>query len=224
MTQTLFASNATPSQTLLDQNFTQLYALRELISDSSYTAATPRMTYDASGNLALGTTVFNARYTVYGVNSGRSLFANTNSATAADIAITAWNNATSGNNVFAEFGTETAYTSRGSITYNRGGGLVAYNTTSDYRAKDIIGPVADSGATVDALKPYLGRMKGATDARPMFIAHETQAVAPYAVTGGKDAVDAEGNPIFQQMDVSSLIPLLVAEIQSLRQRVKALEA
>jgi hypothetical protein len=134
-----------------------------------------------------------------------------------------WNKATSGDNAFVEFATEGTYTGRGSITYNRAGGLVAYNTTSDYRAKDIIGPVANPGATIDALKVYSGKMKGATVERPMLVAHEAQAVTPYAVTGEKDAVNDSGDPIFQQMDVSSLVPLLIAEIQSLRQRVAQLE-
>jgi len=135
----------------------------------------------------------------------------------------AWNDATSGDNVFHQFYTETSATSRGSITYNRGAGLVAYNTTSDYRAKDILGPVANPGATIDALKVYEGQMKGATQSRPMLVAHEAQAVAPYSVTGEKDAVNEDGTPKFQQMDVSSLVPLLIAEIQSLRARVAALE-
>ncbi len=34
----------------------------------------------------------------------------------------------------------------------------------------------------------------------------------------------DGAPKFQQMDVSSLVPLLIAEIQQLRARVAALEA
>jgi hypothetical protein len=134
-----------------------------------------------------------------------------------------WQKATSGDNVFQEFFTDTAGTSRGSITYNRGGGLVAYNTTSDYRAKDITGPVANSGATIDALKVYNGKMKGATVERPMLIAHEAQEITPYAVTGEKDAVNDDGTPKYQQMDVSSLVPLLIAEIQSLRARVAQLE-
>jgi hypothetical protein len=135
-----------------------------------------------------------------------------------------WNNATTGDNEFVEFATETSYTARGSITYNRGGGLVAYNTTSDYRAKNIIGPVQDSGATIDALKVYEGQMKGATQSRPMLIAHEAQEHAPYAVTGEKDAVNEDGTPKYQQMDVSALVPLLLAEIQSLRARVAQLES
>ena len=134
-----------------------------------------------------------------------------------------WNSATAGDNAFFQFGTEGTYTARGSITYNRGGGQVAFNTTSDYRAKDIVGPVKDSGATIDALKVYTGKMKCATIERPMLIAHEAQEVVPYAVTGKKDAVDANENPVFQQIDVSSLVPLLLAEIQSLRTRVSTLE-
>jgi hypothetical protein len=137
--------------------------------------------------------------------------------------IVSWNAATSGDNIFVGFYTETAITARGSITYNRAGGLVAYNTTSDYRAKDIIGPVANPGATIDALKVYEGKMKGATQSRPMLVAHEAQEHVPYAVTGEKDAVNEDGTAKFQQMDVSSLVPLLLAEIQSLRARVKALE-
>jgi hypothetical protein len=135
-----------------------------------------------------------------------------------------WNNAASGDNIFVQFGTDGGATTRGSIDYNRGGGLVRYNTTSDYRAKTIIGPVTNSGELVDALKVYVGKMNGATVERPMLIAHEAQEVAPYAVSGEKDAVDKDGNPVYQQIDVSSLVPLLIAEVKSLRQRVAELEA
>jgi hypothetical protein len=134
-----------------------------------------------------------------------------------------WNTATTGDNLFINFLTEAGGTSRGSITYNRAGGLVAYNVTSDYRAKDIIGPVTDAGATIDALKVYNGKMKGATIARPMLVAHEAQEVVPYAVTGEKDAVNEDGTDKHQQMDHQSFIPLLIAEIQSLRARVAQLE-
>jgi hypothetical protein len=129
-----------------------------------------------------------------------------------------WNTATSGDNIFNTFYTEAGGTTRGSITYNRAGGLVAYNTTSDYRAKDISGPVINSGALIDSVPVYMGTMKGATQERPMFIAHEVPA---YAHTGEKDAVDADGNPVYQQMDASALIPVMWAEIQSLRQRLSA---
>jgi hypothetical protein len=138
--------------------------------------------------------------------------------------INIWSATTSGDNVFIDFDTETAVTSRGSISYNRVGGLVAYNTTSDYRAKDVYGLLGDSGATIDALKVYRGKMHGATMERPMLIAHEAQKVVPYAVSGEKDAVDENGNPKYQTMDHQIFVPLLIAEIQSLRARVAALEA
>ena len=144
--------------------------------------------------------------------------------TTANYPLVAVNKSTSGDNSFVYFGTEAAGTARGSINYNRAGGLVAYNTTSDYRAKDITGPIEDAGSTIDALKVYTGKMKDATVERPMLIAHEAQEVAPYAVTGEKDAVNEDGTPKYQQMDHSSLVPLLIAEIQSLRARVAALEA
>jgi hypothetical protein len=131
----------------------------------------------------------------------------------------AWSQATSGDNLFQEFYTEGGGGSlRGSISYNRAGGLTAYNVTSDYRSKDISGPVVGSGAVIDATPVYMGKMKGATQERPMFIAHEVPA---YAHTGEKDAVDADGKPVYQQMDASALIPVMWAEIQDLRKRLAA---
>jgi hypothetical protein len=134
-----------------------------------------------------------------------------------------WGNETSGDQIFSRFATD-LNAARGSITYNRGGGVVAYNTTSDYRSKTILGDLENAGATIDAFKVYRGVMNGATVERPMLIAHEAQEVAPYCVTGEKDAVDDDNNPIYQQMDHQVLVPLLIAEIQQLRARVAALEA
>jgi hypothetical protein len=185
--------------------------------------ATAKMTLDASGNLNLGVTSSLINTTRRLSVSGTVAAALQSTGAATVETINVWHTATSGNNVFVDFDTEAAVTSRGSISYNRGGGLVAYNTTSDYRAKDIIGPVSNSGLLIDSLKVYVGKMKGATIERPMLIAHEAQEVAPYAVTGTKDEVDADGNPKYQQMDASALVPLLIAEIQSLRARVQTLE-
>ena len=136
-----------------------------------------------------------------------------------------WNASSTGDGFFQKFYTEPSGSAalRGSIQYSRGGGLVLYNTTSDYRSKDIHGLLKDSGETIDKLKVYLGTMKGATIARPMLIAHEAQEVVPYAVSGTKDQVDSKGQPDFQQIDHQSFVPLLLAEIQSLRARLAALE-
>ena len=175
---------------------------------------TERARFDTSGNLLVGTTSGSARLRVVATASQSGAIYATHVDSAEDV-ISCENSATSGNNVFIQFYTD-ATVSRGSITYNRAGGLVVYNTTSDYRAKDISGPVTNSGALIDSVPVYMGKMKWAEQERPMFIAHEVPA---YAHTGEKDAVDADGNPVYQQMDASALIPVMWAEIQSLRKRL-----
>ena len=190
------------------------------------TAPSEKMRLDSSGNLLVGTTSgiagSNARLQI---DSGATFGSIIKSGGgAANANTTLWQVATSGDNVFMEFGTEASFTSRGSITYNRAGGLVAYNTTSDYRAKDIAGAISDASSTVLSLKPYMGTMKGAEIARPMFVAHETQEVAPYAVTGQKDAVDNDGNAVYQQMDHSALVPLLTAALQEALTEIVSLKA
>jgi hypothetical protein len=180
---------------------------------------TQAMTLDTNGNLVVGaTSAYDASYRgIQAINTTGGDCA-VFTTTGFSGTVVRWNKATSGDNQFIDFFTETSITPRGSITYNRAGGLVAYNVTSDYRAKDIIGPVTDSGALIDATPVYMGKMKGATQERPMFIAHETPN---YAHTGEKDAVDADGKPVYQQMDTSALIPVMWAEIQSLRKRLAA---
>jgi hypothetical protein len=61
-----------------------------------------------------------------------------------------WNKATSGNNLFQEFGTETGINGRGSIDFNRAATLVRYNTTSDANLKNIIG-YSDKQKSIDIL-------------------------------------------------------------------------
>lgn len=95
-----------------------------------------------------------------------------------------------------------------------------FNTSSDYRLKNVTGPLTGSGAFIDALKPKVGTWN--SDGSPFvgFIAHEVQAVSPTSVVGVKDG------PEMQAVAYASpeIIANLVAEVQSLRQRVAALEA
>jgi len=188
------------------------------------TANAVKMTLDTSGNLLVGTTsALGSGSTFQNLGTARNVLTLKSDAFGS-YTMGVWNASTTNDGLFQYFATETSLNVRGGISYNRAGGLVAYNTTSDYRAKDIIGPVSNSGSLIDSLKVYVGKMKGATIERPMLIAHEAQEVAPYAVTGLKDEVDADGKDKYQQMDVSSFVPLLIAEIQSLRARVQTLEA
>jgi hypothetical protein len=189
-----------------------------------HTAANERARIDSSGNVFINTTASTAYFDGrLRVESATTVTSYRTSGAAGVILESLWHQATTGDNNFIAFGTETTHAVRGSITYNRAGGLVAYNTTSDYRAKTILGNIDNSGEAIDALKVYRGVMNGATVERPMLVAHEAKEVAPYCVTGEKDAVDDDGNPIYQQMDHQALVPLLIAEIQQLRTRVAALE-
>jgi len=107
----------------------------------------------------------------------------------------------------------------GSISYN--GTLVVYNTTSDYRLKTVVGAVTGHGARIDALEPIEYTWNSNGSRTRGFLAHKFQEVYADSVTGEKDAVDADGNPVYQSMQASTseVIADLVAEIQSLRKRL-----
>jgi hypothetical protein len=186
-----------------------------------------RMTIDSSGNLLVGTTSAGAGIgwtTRFALDAGGNYGAVFKTSSTSLECIDCWNAATTGNNAFVNFYTEASPTGRGSITYNRGGGLVAYNTTSDYRAKTVTGPVQNALSKLTSLKPSTGRMNGAEFDIDFFVAHELQEVVPSAVTGEKDAVKEDGTPIYQMVDKSALIPLLTAAIQEQQALITALTA
>ena len=104
----------------------------------------------------------------------------------------------------------------GSITQN-GTTAVAYNTSSDYRLKENIAPLTGALNKVAQLKPVTYTWKSAPEETgDGFIAHELAEVCPQAVHGTKDAVDAEGNPVYQGIDTSFLVATLTAAIQELK--------
>jgi len=112
----------------------------------------------------------------------------------------------------------------GSITQS-GTTAVLYNTTSDYRLKTVTSAVTGQGARIDALKPIDYQWKESNEQARGFLAHEFQEVYPSSVSGNKDAIDKDGKPAYQSMQAatSEVIADLVAEIQSLRKRLAALE-
>jgi hypothetical protein len=101
-----------------------------------------------------------------------------------------------------------------------------YNTSSDYRLKNITGPLTDSGAFIDALKPKVGTWKSDGSKFAGFVAHEFAEICPSAVTGEKDELDKDGNPKYQAMQAGTaeVIANLVAELQSLRRRNADIES
>jgi hypothetical protein len=179
-----------------------------------------RMVIDSSGNVLVGTTSAVASSKVVAIaNTGGNSFG-------------CWAQATTGNNGFITFGTENTYTERGYIYYNRGAGQTQLSATSDYRAKVIDGKTQNALAKISAIQVHDAKLKWAEGASyPMFIAHELQEVAPWAVTGEKDAVDENNNPKYQVVAYESLVATLTAAIQEqqtiindLKARVETLEA
>jgi len=107
----------------------------------------------------------------------------------------------------------------GSITTN--GSTTSYNTTSDYRLKQDIVKLDEALDKIRSLKPSNYAYKAKPEVTESgFIAHELQEVYPQAVTGVKDAVDADGKPVYQHVDYGKLTPLLAAGIQELEMLVK----
>ena len=114
---------------------------------------------------------------------------------------------------------------------NTSGSGTSYVTSSDYRLKENIITSWDATTRLKQLKP--SRFNFKTDADTTvdgFLAHEVSSIVPEAITGEKDAVDSDGNPDYQGIDHSKLVPLLVktlqealTEIDTLKTKVKALE-
>lgn len=120
------------------------------------------------------------------------------------------------------YGTTTSSTSVGSISISST--TTSYNTSSDYRLKTNVQPMTDAVTKIKALKPVTYTWKKDGSVGQGFIAHELQAVFPDAVTGVKDAVDAEGKPKYQGVDTSFLVGALTAALQEALARIEALEA
>lgn len=104
------------------------------------------------------------------------------------------------------------------------GTATAYNTSSDYRLKENVVEMAGALDRVSQLKP--SRFNFIADADKTvdgFLAHEVQEIVPEAITGEKDAVDEKGNPEYQGIDQSKLVPLLVGAIQELKAEIETLK-
>ena len=108
----------------------------------------------------------------------------------------------------------------------------SYNTSSDYRLKENVTAISDGITRLKTLKP--SRFNFIIDPDKTvdgFLAHEVTAV-PEAITGTKDEVAQvdepsigvkKGDPIYQTIDQSKLVPLLTAALQEAVAKIEVLE-
>jgi len=95
---------------------------------------------------------------------------------------------------------------------------------SDYRLKEDVIDIESSIEKTKQLKPVNFAWKESKNRVDGFIAHELQEVCPDAVSGTKDEVDDEGNPEYQGIDQSKIIPLLTKALQEAITKIETLEA
>ena len=162
---------------------------------------TERARIDSSGNLLVGTTSGLGKLTLEaspGNLTTPNFSSRNNSSVGGSYALHF--------NVLNSSGSQVGYISaNGTATF--------YATSSDYRLKNTIAPMTGALAKVIALKPCTYKWNSDGSEGEGFIAHELGEVCPNAVAGEKDAVDADGNPVYQGIDTSFLVATLTAAIQ-----------
>ena len=194
------------------------------------TGSTERMRITSGGDLLVGlTSIADATSRNFGnAFSGSSAYPN-------------WTSWGSGSHQHAAFRNGTSQVGSISTTST----ATAYNTSSDYRLKENVVDLTGALDRVDQLEPKRFNFIADEDTTvDGFLAHEVQDIVPEAVTGEKDAteeyevspevLDDEGNvveeavmgtrDVYQGIDQSKLVPLLVGAIKELNAKVAALEA
>ena len=187
------------------------------------TNASERMRIDASGSVGIGTTSPSYRLDVLAGQGAVSRFrqATNNQGVSHACIILRHQAASSSAQGVGMLFQNSSGSEVGSIRF---GPSTSYNTTSDYRLKENVVAISDGITRLKTLKPSRFNWKeDASFTVDGFLAHEVTAV-PEAITGTKDEVDSDNNPVYQSIDQSKLVPLLVAALQEAIGRIEVLEA
>ena len=177
-----------------------------------HTSDTERMRIDSSGNVLVGTTTTDIAQatTETGIvlNNGGWYEGSRDGGTVG------YFNRLSNNGEILSFRKDG--TTVGSISVT--GSATSYNTSSDERLKENIADSADAGSKVDAIqiRQFDWKADGLHQDYGV-IAQELLEVAPEAVSEGDTEEDMMG------VDYSKLVPMLIKEVQTLRNRVAQLE-
>ena len=113
------------------------------------------------------------------------------------------------------------------------GSNTTFLTSSDYRLKENAVSISDGITRLKTLKPYRFNFKAdAETTLDGFFAHEVQTAVPQAVDGTKDELFTEenkfgeyevGDPKYQSIDHSTLVPLITAALQEAITKIETLE-
>ena len=99
-----------------------------------------------------------------------------------------------------------------------------YATSSDHRLKENVIDLANATTRVKQLQPkrfnFIANADITVDG---FLAHEVSSIVPEAITGTHNEVDEDGNPVYQGIDQSKLVPLLTASLQEAIAKIETLE-
>lgn len=178
------------------------------------TSGSERARIDSSGNLLVGRTSFDETDAGVNINNDGLVQATRSGGTVFSV------RRTSSDGSVMDIRRDTTIVGSISVTTSS----TSYNTSSDYRLKNTIAPMTGALAKVAALKPCIYKWNADGSDGEGFIAHELAEVCPQAVTGEKDAVDADGNPVYQGIDTSFLVATLTAAIQELKAEVDSLKS
>jgi hypothetical protein len=205
-------------------------------SDYQYwsTGGSERMRIDGSGSLGLGTnnpgSLLHVAHSNGGVNPTARIENTTGTVATNSVLLDL---KFSGDDSFSncDYIKFQDYSGEEGVITGDGGGRVYYEITSDYRKKENIVDYTGGLDVINNLSVKNYNMITRPDITYTgFIAHEVQDVVGGVARGEKDAIDDEGNPIYQGLDMSKLVPHLVSAIQEqqiiiddLKSRIEALE-